>query len=165
MPLFNKFQIALGKFDIETQKRGYKLRLRFRPLGKKLDYAQLALDTQVWEDVQRYMPVGTGGASGLVGETNTLNASVLGSGKVYIYPPNHPYGHYQHEGIVYKDPVYNVGGFFSPKYGWWSRKGVEKVPSTQLIKYSQPNARRYWGKYAIDHHHKQWYDTFRKAMR
>lgn len=163
MPLFKKNTNNLKKYDLALTGNGYRVRLNFKRLGKRLDYAQLVLDTQIWQDVQRYMPVST---SMLVNETNTLNASVLGSGKVYVYPPNNAYGHYQYQGIVYKDPVYNFAGLFDPQTGkWWSRRGVKKVPSTQLLKYSQPNAIRQWGRYAIEHHGNEWYDLVKKAMK
>lgn len=161
MPLFRKFISRFSRLDVHTSGNGYQLDINCSNIGRKLDYAQLAVDTQAWQDIQRYMPLSTGQ---LVRETNTLNASVLGSGKVYVYPPNNAYGHYQYMGIVYKDPVYNVGGFYSDNYGWWSRRGISKVKSTQLLKYSQPNARREWGQYAIDHHKNDWMKVFRRAM-
>lgn len=40
-----------------------------------------------------------------------------------------PYAHYMYTGTVYVDPVYNVGGFYSEGYGWWSRPNVKKIPS------------------------------------
>jgi hypothetical protein len=147
--------------DVHTNNNGYQIDINYSNIGRKLDYAQLAVDTQAWQDVQRYMPLSSGQ---LKRETNTLNATILGSGKVYVYPPNSPYGHYQYKGIVYKDPLYNVGGFYSEDRGWWSRKGVSKVPSTQLIRYSQPNAHREWGQYAIDHHKNDWMRVFKRAM-
>lgn len=162
MPLFHKYEIELKKDNIEIKKTGLIAKIKTSLLGKRMDYAQLAMDTQIWEDIQRYMPVDTGA---LVGETNSLNATHLGSGRVYVYPPTSPYGHYQHDGIVYKDPVYNFAGLYSPMYGWWSRSGVKKVPSTQLIKYSQPNARRYWGQYAYDHHKNQWINVYKRAVK
>lgn len=163
MPLFHTHEIALRRNNIDIRRRGVMARVHFGNLGRKLDFAQLAMDTQAWQDVQRYMPISSGQ---LISETNVLNATVLGSGKVYVYPPNSAYGHYQHEGIVYKDPVYNVGGFYNTQTGqWWSRRGISKVPSTQLLTYSQPNAHRYWGQYAIDHHKDEWIRVFKRAMR
>lgn len=152
----------LKRYSIQKTGNGYKLRLNFRRLGRKLDRAQLALDIRVNEDILRYVPIDTGT---LRSEINALNTTHAGTGKVYIYPPSSAYGHYQHEGIVYKDPVYNFAGLFTPEYGWFSRKGVEKVPSTQLLKYQDPNAKRQWGRYAIEHHGNEWYDTVKRVMK
>lgn len=58
-----------------------------------------------------------------------------------------PYAHYQYEGIVYVDPKYNVGGFYDPMYGWWSRPGVTKIPTSRPLQYStakNPFATDHW---------------------
>lgn len=161
MPKFNRNRNNMKKYNVSTKRNGYKLSMDFGDLGDKLDLAQLVLDTQVWQDVQRYMPIDTGA---LISETNAKNATVLGSGKVYVYPPDNPYAHYQYEGVVYKDPVYNFAGLYDPDRGWFSRKGVTKVPSSQMIQYSQPNARRDWAKVAIDKHGNEWVDLVRRTI-
>lgn len=56
-----------------------------------------------------------------------------------------PYAHYQYEGIVYVDPEYQVGAFYNPQYGFWSRQGVKKVPSERPLQYQKNNP------YATDH--------------
>lgn len=53
-----------------------------------------------------------------------------------------PYAHYMYEGIVYVDPDYGVGAFpIKDKdgnlKGFYSRKGVAKVPSGQPLKYNK----------------------------
>lgn len=45
------------------------------------------------------------------------------------------YAHYQNEGILYVDPDYKVGAFYSPSYGYWSRPKVKKIPSTRKLEY------------------------------
>lgn len=46
-----------------------------------------------------------------------------------------PYAHYMNEGIKYIDPVYKKGAFYSDTYGYWSRPGVKKIPSSTPLKY------------------------------
>lgn len=55
---------------------------------------------------------------------------------------NSPYAHYMYEGILYVDPDYGVGAFpIKDKdgnlKGFYSRKGVAKVPSGQPLKYNK----------------------------
>lgn len=63
-----------------------------------------------------------------------------------------PYAHYIYTGEVYVDPVYKVGGFYDPMYGWWSRPGVEKVPSGRSFAHfntnHNPNATDHWDEVA-----------------
>ena len=129
-------------------------------LGRKIDIAQDALDSQVWADIQNYMPRDT---SALIQQTNIVNQSVRG--EVYFMPPNSDYGHYQWAGIKYVDPVYGVGGFYSEDYGWWSRPGVQKVPSNEPLHYSDPNARAHWDEVAFENHADQWVEVVRRALR
>lgn len=153
------FKKQLQGMSITENANGYNIHVDFAVLGEKLDRAQDALDAQVWQDVQKYMPVDSGN---LKSETNMLNANVRG--KVYLYPPNSDYGHYQYEGILYVDPIYNKGAFFSPDYGFWSRKGVKKVPSNRKLTYSQPNATARWGETAINNHGQQWVEVVKRAL-
>ncbi len=55
------------------------------------------------------------------------------------------YAHYQYEGIVYVDHEYQVGAFYNPQYGFWSRPGVTKIPSDIPLQYQKNNP------YATDH--------------
>ncbi len=56
-----------------------------------------------------------------------------------------PFSAYQYNGELYVDPRYGVGGFFSPDYGFWSRPGVEKIPSGKKLEYQKNNP------YSTDH--------------
>ena len=59
-----------------------------------------------------------------------------------------PYSQYQYYGMLYVDPVYNVGGF--TKDGgitWFSRPGIKKVPTTTPLNYLKdhnPQATSKW---------------------
>lgn len=88
---------------------------------------QKFLDKRIIEQAKPYTPK----------DNNILYSSALystdfGSG-VVIY--NTPYAHYQYEGILYVDPKTGKGAYYSPDYGFWSRKGVQKIPSTQELTY------------------------------
>ncbi len=139
---------------------GYEIRLDFTPLGIKMDKAQDALDAAVWNDVKRYMPMDTGA---LIEQTNAININERG--RVFLYPPNNDYGHYQHEGIVYVDPITGTGAFYSPEYGFWARPGVEKVPSDRRLTYSQPMAEAHWGEAAFRDHNQEWLEVVKRALR
>lgn len=56
-----------------------------------------------------------------------------------------PYAHYVYTGIKYVDPVYKVGAFYSPTYGFWSRPGVKKEPTETPLVYQHKNP------YSTDH--------------
>lgn len=154
----HKTENELKKINLEKTGNGYKLRIDYTGLGAKLDRVQQALDAKVWRDVQQYMPHDTGN---LISQTNALNSTVRG--RVYLYPPDSDYGHYQHEGIVYVDPVYNFGGF-KTKDGWKSRKGVKKIPSDRKLKYTDPNAQAHWGEVAFNNHNQQWLDLVKRGL-
>lgn len=149
----------LSKQNLQKTGNGYKLNLNFGDLGDKLDFAQYCLDNQVWQDVQKYMPIDTGN---LISQTNVLNA--VTSKKVYLYPPTVEYGHYQYEGIVYVDPVYGKGAMYDPEYGFWSRPGVQKVPSDRPLNYSNPNATAKWGETAYNNHKDDWVRVVERAI-
>lgn len=154
------YRMKMKKFNLVKAGNGYKLSLNYVPVGIRLDIAQDALDAQVWQDVQKYMPLDTGA---LKSQTNAININERG--RVYMYPPNSDYGHYQYEGIVYVDPKYGNAAFYSPEYGFWSRPGVAKVPSSRRLTYSQPQAQAHWGEVAYRNHHKEWVDVVKRALK
>lgn len=154
----HKNEDELKKINLERTGNGYKLSIDYSGVGARLDIAQAALDAQVWQDVQMYMPHDTGN---LKGATNALNATV--TGKVYLYPPDSDYGHYQYEGEKYIDPKYHCGGFLT-KDGWRSRKDVKKIPSGQPLKYTDPSAHAHWGEYAYEQHKNEWLETVKRAL-
>lgn len=156
-------------FEQQFKNIGYKknsanntisINIDLTDLGKKLDKAQEALDKQVWADIQNYMARDTGS---LIQLTNIMNMSTRG--EVYFLPPNSDYGHYQWEGIKYVDPKYGIGAFYSEEYGFWSRPGVEKVPSGDKLNYSDPNAQAHWDEVAFNNHGEQWVEVVRRALK
>lgn len=154
------YKKQMARFNLIKTGYGYKLALNFTPLGIKLDVAQDALDNAVWDDVKKYMPRDTGT---LISQTNAINANERG--RVFLYPPESDYGHYQHEGILYVDPITGKGAFYSPEYGFWSRPGVDKVPSDRKLTYSNTMATAHWGETAYNNHHKEWLDVVMRALR
>lgn len=55
-----------------------------------------------------------------------------------------PYSAYVYFGEKYVDPIYGVSGFLGSE-GWFSRPGVQKVPSGEPLEYQKNNP------YATDH--------------
>lgn len=55
-----------------------------------------------------------------------------------------PYAAYVYFGELYVDPDYYVGGFLGSQ-GWFSRPGVDKIPSGEPLQYQKNN------RYATDH--------------
>ena len=63
-----------------------------------------------------------------------------------------PYAHYQYEGKQYVDPSTGKSAFFSPDFGFWSKKGVTKKKTDKDLKYSKfrhPLATSHWDKAMI----------------
>lgn len=46
-----------------------------------------------------------------------------------------PYAHYMNEGIKYVDPITGKSAFYNENYGFWSRPGTKKMPSSEPLKY------------------------------
>lgn len=154
------FSQMFKRYNIKQTSNGIKIDINFTPVGNSLDRAQDALDAQVWADVQQYMPRNTGA---LISETNALNGQVRG--EVYMYPPASDYGHYMYEGEKYVDPVYRIGGFYSPDYGFWSRPGVTKVASGEPLFYSNPKAEAHWDEVAFANHKREWVNVVKRALK
>lgn len=154
------FKKMFGSKKIKIKTLGCEINVDATRIGEKLDYAQDKLDAQVWEDLQIYMPFGQGD---LIKETDMINKSTRG--EVYAYPPESDYGHYQYEGIKYIDPVYGIGAFYSPEYGFWSRPGVEKIPSDEPLFYGKPTAESHWDEVAIENHREQWIQVVKNAIK
>ena len=55
-----------------------------------------------------------------------------------------PWSAYTYFGEIYVDPVTGASGFLTDE-GWFSRKGVKKVPSGRMMQYQKKNP------YSTDH--------------
>lgn len=150
------------KHKVKVLGQSFEVALDFTEIGEKLDRAQHALDMQVWDDVQHYMPLDTGS---LISDTNMLNVTAE-PGLVYCTPDmdSHPYAHYVYEGEVYVDPVTGKGAFYDPNYGFWSRPGVAKVPSGRQMVYSQPSAVSHWDEVAMKNHKSEWINMVKRFL-
>lgn len=102
--------------------------------------------------MKKYIPMQSGILAG--------NVSIDENGIYFLSK----YAHYQYMGVLYVDPDYGIGAFFDPSTGtFWSRKGVEKVPSNRPLNYNHeqnPDAQANWGQVAMDLHS----DAIRKAI-
>ncbi len=154
----NYFKTAFSKLNVNKTQGGVGITLDLSRFGKTIDIKQDALDAQVWNDMQKYMPQDTGN---LIQQTNILNQSIRG--EVCAYPPATDYGRYQYEGKLYVDPLYNIGAFHSPDFGFWSRKGVKKIESERELEYSNPIATPHWDETAYNNHKSQWVRVAKKA--
>lgn len=159
----NYFRTMFSKLKINQTHGGVAYSINLERFGKRLDIAQDALDAQVWATMKQYMPFDNGN---LIRQTEELNQSTRG--EVYLYDPNVDYGHYVYEGALYVDPTYNVGAFYAPGYGYWSRPGVPKVKSERELEYQtthNPLATAHWGEVAYRNHKREWVDTAKRAFR
>lgn len=144
------FRNLFKNANIKINDGGVTVNIKFTRFGKKLDTAQDAMKEQLVQDMLRYVPVGE--TMALYSDIKAFNETNGERDTVYAFNPNGvPYGHYQHEGIMYADPITGKGAFYSPEYGFWSRPDVPKVKTTRLLNYSSPEAKRQWLRYAAEH--------------
>lgn len=146
----NYFRNLFKKLNIDVNDGGVSVNLNMTRFGIKLDKAQEALDNEFLTRMLQHVPGEDGGA--LRADIKAYNETNGERGVIYAYNPNGvPYGHYQHTGIMYADPKTGKGAFYKPDYGFWSRPGVEKVPTTRLLQYKNPDAVRDWARYTAEH--------------
>lgn len=84
-------------------------------------------DNEFMNGIKPYMPFKTGAM-----QDNMRQFTVLGSG--VNYTPG-PYARYLYYGMLYVDPVYKVGAFFSEGFGFWSRPGISKIKTNIELKF------------------------------
>lgn len=146
----NYFKNLFKKLNINVNDGGVSVNINMTRFGIKLDKAQDALDNEFLTRMLQHVPGEDGGA--LRADIERFNRTNGERGVIYAYNPNGvPYGRYQHGGILYVDPKTQKGAFYSPDYGYWSRPGVEKIPSTRLLQYQNPDAKRDWARYTAEH--------------
>lgn len=90
--------------------------------------AQKQLDESFVKYCDPYVPVG----DSMVLLDSAYRSTEFGSGEIVW---NTPYAHYMYEGILFVDPETGKGAFYSPDYGFWSRLGVQKIPSNRELEY------------------------------
>lgn len=130
---YPKFTIVRG--DI-------KVNLDLSKLGKRVDNAQFALDSQVMTDMVPFMPMNTGNFIQL---TRARSAALAGTGSVCAAAP--PFGRFLYEGKVMVDELTG-----SP----WARKGAKKITTERPLKYSNPATTPEWFETAKKKHLKDW---------
>jgi len=103
--------------------------------------AQYTWSRIVFDGSVPYMPMVTGTFINL---SQAHSEPLMDQGEL-MYPG--PYAHYLWEGVLYVDPEYGKGAFFSEDYGFWSRPGITKVPTDIRLNFNQeanPNAGPRW---------------------
>lgn len=88
--------------------------------------------------MQPYIPFQSGALASAFGMTQ------LGSGEII---QDTPYARYQYYGQLYVDPITKKGAFYNKEYGFWSRPGVNKIPSDRKLTYNtsiNPQAGQKW---------------------
>jgi len=147
----NHFKNLFKRASIKINESSVSVSIDVTRFGEKLDSSQNAMKEQLIQSMLQYVP--TGETRALYNDIKRFNESNEERDAVYAFNPNGvPYGHYQWEGIMYADPKTGKGAFYTPEYGFWSRSDTEKVPTTRLLSYSNPQAKRDWLRYAAEHH-------------
>ena len=123
----------MGKVKIKPANT-IKTRLGVEPNGK----AHKLFTQRCYDHIRKYVP---GGEKGDLAK----NVAVTSSYIVFMSP----YAHYQYTGKLYVDPDYNIGAFYSPKYGFWSRRDVKKIKSHRKLTYHTPGTGAKWDKKMI----------------
>lgn len=130
---YPKFAIVSG--DI-------KVSLDLSKLGKRMDNAQFALDSQIMTDMVPFMPINTGNFIQL---TRARSAALAGTGSVCAAAP--PFGRFLYEGKVMVDELTG-----SP----WAKKGAKKITTERPLNYSNPAATPEWFETAKKKHLNEW---------
>lgn len=125
-----------------------KVNINLSRFSEQFQAAQFALDSQIMNDMEPFMPRQTGSFISL---TRARSAALAGTGEVYAAAP--PMGRFLYEGKVMVDP--DTG---SP----WARAGAKKVVTERPLTYSNPQAVPHWFDKAKDTHGKEWVELVKK---
>lgn len=136
--------------DFSIDMEGVSIKVDMSRTNGNLDRAQRWLDTQIFKDMEPYMPKRDGIMRDLAQQRSN---SVAGTGLVIAAAG--PYGRFQYMGKVMVDPVTG-----SP----WARKGAKKVVTDRDLKYSNPSATPRWFETAKDINLKKWVDGVRREF-
>lgn len=96
-------------------------------------------------------------------DTNTLIGTVEISPFQIWYKQK--YAWYIYQGEKYIDPLYGIGAFYSPDYGFWSRPGVTKIPSGEKLKFQGSGTDHWDEKAAQSGELNKLYRTLNNALR
>lgn len=157
----NYFKNLFKKLNINLNEGCTSVNINMTRFGIKLDKAQDALDNEFLIRMLQHVPGEDGGA--LRADIKRFNETNGERGVVYAINPTGsgvPYGGYQLRGQLYVDPITGKGAFYRKDYGFWSRPGVEKVPSGKPLHYQNPDAVRDWGAYTKDN---EWQEIVKAA--
>lgn len=157
----NYFRNLFKKLNIKVSDGGTSVNINMTRFGIKLDNAQDAIDNEFLTRMLQHVPGEDGGA--LRADIKRFNETNGERGVVYAINPEASgvsYGHYQLVGKMYADQKTGKGAFYTPEYGFWSRPGVEKVPTERPLKYQNPDAVSDWGRYTKDN---EWKDVVKAA--
>lgn len=84
---------------------------------------QVFFTNEVFRASAPYTPFDNGVLSG--------TAVLMPAGFTYIVP----YARYLWEGKLMVDPLYKIGAFYDPVYGFWSRPGIQKELTNKDLKF------------------------------
>lgn len=119
-------------------------------INGNLERAQKWLDTQVFMDMEPYMPK----RDGIMRDLAQQRSKALAGTGVVVAAAG-PYGRFQYMGKVMVDPVTG-----SP----WARKGAKKVVTDRNLKYSNPAATAKWFETAKAANLEHWVNGVERIM-
>lgn len=100
--------------------------------------AQRYFQNTCYEYMDKYVPL----------RDRSLRKNVdLSNPKLIVYES--PYARYMFYGKKMIMPGYDKSAFYSPDYGFWSKKGLKKVVTEEDLVYHTPGTGSYW-------HEKMW---------
>ena len=97
--------------------------------------AHAFLTQSCYKHMSSFVP---GGPSGIINQIIDISIDKI------VY--QHPGAHYLYTGILYVDPKYKKGAFYSSDYGYWSRPGITKVSGGRPLNYHTPGTGSQWDK-------------------
>lgn len=149
----NYFRNLFKKLNINVNEGGVSVNINMTRFGIKMDNAQDALDNEFLTRMLQHVPGEDGGS--LRADIKAFNETNGERGVIYAYRSKDEgglaYERYQFNGIMYADPKTGKGAFYKKGYGFWSRPDTKKVPTTRLLQYQNPEARRDWARYTAEH--------------
>lgn len=110
--------------------------------------AQQQFDESFLKSCDPYVPV-----ESMALLDSAYRSTEFGSGEIVW---NTPYARYQYFGTLMVDPETGKGAFYGKNYGFWSRKGVQKVLSDRKLTYHDGGLRgSHWAERAWADHQEE----------